>query len=266
MATYAIGDVQGCARTLQRLLDQLKPDLSVDRLWVAGDLVNRGPRSLEALRLVKSFGSAATVVLGNHDLHLIGVASSWRKPRPSDTFADVLKASDREELLDWLRTRPLVHRQGRFLMLHAGVLPFWSADQIESLAREAEQAIQGEEADRVFESLKEVPSEWHSEMKRKARIRSALFAFTRLRICTREGQPRDGFAGPPERAPKGSLPWFNLPGRKSAASTVVCGHWAAAGLRLRPDLIALDSGCVWRKTLSAVRLEDRRVFQQPFAD
>lgn len=265
MATYAIGDVQGCFRTLERLLRRLavRDD---DRLWLAGDLVNRGPRSLEVLRWAKQQGERATVVLGNHDLHLLGVAAGWRRHKPSDTLVRVLEAPDREPLLAWLRQRPLVHRGGRFLLVHAGLLPAWTADQAEALAREAEAALQGEEAERVFEELRDDPPAWRDDLKRRARVRLALYAFTRMRVVGKDGQPRDGFAGPPEKAPKGTQPWFDATGRKSANVTVVCGHWAAAGLRVRPDRIALDSGCVWGRALSAVRLEDGTIYQEPFCD
>lgn len=265
MATWAIGDVQGCFRTLERLLGRLGVR-DGDRLWLAGDLVNRGPRSLEVLRWAREQGPRLTCVLGNHDLHLLGVASGWRRLKPSDTLEPVLKAPDRGALLDWLRAQPLLHRDGRFVMVHAGLLPAWSLDDAEELAREAEAALRGEGAERVFLSLKDDPPEWRADLKKRHRVRLAVFALTRMRVCSREGQPRDGFAGPPEQVPKGCVPWFDAPGRRSANATVITGHWAAAGLRVRPDLIALDSGCVWGRSLSAVRLDDGAVHQEPFGD
>jgi bis(5'-nucleosyl)-tetraphosphatase (symmetrical) len=247
MPTYAIGDIQGCYRTLQRLLRRIRFDPPGDRLWLVGDLVNRGPASLEVLRWARGLGAAATIVLGNHDLHLISRASGARRLKPRDTFTDVLRARDRAELVDWLGQRPLLHREKDRLLVHAGLLPGWTVTEAEALAREAEAALrQGSLGSR--------------------QLRLAVQAFTTLRTCSAAGRPCHGFSGPPDDAPRGCLPWFEVPGRKSADVTVVCGHWSALGLRLQPGLVALDTGCVWGGPLTAVRLEDQAVFQEPLAD
>ena len=269
MATYAIGDVQGCFLSLTRLLDRCRFDSRADRVWLVGDLVNRGPRSLEVLRWAAHLGDRVTMVLGNHDLHLLAVAAGAREQKARDTLRAVLEASDREELLAWLRRRPLLHHEGRFLMVHAGLLPSWGADEALPLAREVENELRGSEHTRFLRDLyraSEEPDLWNDTLTGIPRLRVITTALTRLRTCTRQGRMCLDFSGPPDEAPEGCIPWFDVPSRKASASTVVCGHWAALGLRMREDLLALDSGCVWGGFLTAVRLEDRAVFQEPMAD
>jgi bis(5'-nucleosyl)-tetraphosphatase (symmetrical) len=266
MATYAIGDIQGCFRTLQKLLAQIRFDPAADRLWLVGDLVNRGPGSLEVLRWARSLGDGLRLVLGNHDLHLIGRALGLRRPKPRDTLDAVLAAPDRDALIGWLRRQPFVHREDPWLMVHAGLLPQWSVEDAVDLAHEAQVILAGPEPTPVFEALRGEPGRWKPGLGLRERLQIAVQAFTTLRTCSPDGRPCRGFSGPPEQAPRGCLPWFEAPGRRAAQATLVSGHWAALGLRLRPNLLALDTACVWGGSLSAVRLEDRRVFQQKYAE
>jgi bis(5'-nucleosyl)-tetraphosphatase (symmetrical) len=266
VATYAIGDVQGCSRSLDRLVGQIHFDPNQDRLWFVGDLVNRGPGSLDVLRFVRGLGDAATVVLGNHDLHLLGRAAGVRPAETGDTLDAVLAAPDREALLDWLLHRPLIHVEGRVVMVHAGLVPEWSVACAERLARETEAALRSRPTATLRLLRGKAEHRWRDDLRGDDRLRFILRALTRLRLCDADGAIAAGHKGPPETAPPGAIPWFDVPGRASSSATVVCGHWAALGLRLRDDLIALDSACVWGGSLTAVRLEDRAVFQQPCAD
>jgi len=273
-ATYAIGDVQGCYRTLRRLLRRLPFDPARDRLWMAGDLVNRGPRSLDVLRWAREerarLGARFRVVLGNHDLHLVARSLGVRHPKRSDTLDPVLEAEDGLALVRWLRRRPLLHREGRpgneRVLVHAALHPAWSTRQAEALARAVERRLAGPRAGAFLASLGDGAVAWAHKLSRERRLQAALYAFTLMRTCGADGRPCRGFSGPPEEAPRGCLPWFAVPGRRSARATVVCGHWAALGLHLSRGLVALDSGCVWGRRLSAVRLEDRAVFQEAMAD
>ncbi len=262
MATYAIGDVQGCWDNLRALLERIRPAAS-DRLWLTGDLVNRGPRSLEVLRWARDQGDRVVAVLGNHDLHLISCARGVRKPRKSDTFQDVLDAPDRDELCGWLARRPLVHRDGDWLMVHAGLLPPWSADRAEQLAREIEESAL---PDYLLGSWRKAPRRWREDLAADDRGALALAAFATLRCVDHEGAMDRDFDGAPADAPPGLVPWFDHPARRSRQVRIVCGHWAALGLLIRPDLAALDSGCVWGGSLTALRLEDGARFQVPGLD
>ncbi|MCH9649174.1 MAG: symmetrical bis(5'-nucleosyl)-tetraphosphatase [Deltaproteobacteria bacterium] len=259
MATYAIGDLHGCFETLQLLLAQLPFDSRRDRLWLVGDLVNRGPRSLETLRWAKrlhlEMAGRMTVVLGNHDLHLLAVGHGITETRNGDTLDEVLSAPDQSELLSWLRHRPLLHREQKHLLVHAGLLPRWSPSEAADLARRLEIALAGEDLQWLLKR-NETPRDPD-----RAQLRVALEGLTRLRTCTLEGKPCR-FAGPPQEAPPRCLPWFAVPNRRSREATIVCGHWAALGLRLQPGLCALDSGVVWGHSLSALRLEDLKLYQQ----
>ncbi len=259
MATYAIGDVQGCWDNLRALLERIAPTAG-DRLWLTGDLVNRGPRSLEVLRWAKGQGDRLVAVLGNHDLHLISCARGVRKPRKGDTFRDVLDAPDRDELVDWLARRPLVHREGDWLMVHAGLLPPWSAADAERLAREVEAAGL---SDALLGSWRKAPRRWRQELDQADRHALALSAFATVRCVDDDGGMDRDFDGHPDEAPAGVLPWFDHPARRSRGVRVVFGHWAALGLCIRPDLAGLDSGCVWGGALTAMRLEDGETFQVP---
>jgi bis(5'-nucleosyl)-tetraphosphatase (symmetrical) len=264
MATYAIGDVQGCFDELQALLESFRFDRAADRLWFVGDLVNRGPASLATLRFVRDLGDRAVVVLGNHDLHLLALAQGHVKPRKDDTLDAVISAADRDELLDWLRRRPMIHVAGDTAMVHAGLLPQWDIATAQALALEVETELRGPKHGKFLETLYgSRPERWSDDLKGADRLRVIVNAMTRMRFCTREGVMEFDTKGETARAPKGYLPWFEVPGRKSGGSTVVCGHWSALGLRVAPRLLALDSGCVWGGKLSAIRLGDRRLYQIP---
>ena len=262
MSTYAIGDVQGCWVELQRLLESFGFQPGRDRLWLVGDLVNRGPQSLEVLRFVRGLGDAAVTVLGNHDLHLLALARGHVKARDDDTLQAVLQAEDRDELLHWLLQQPLLHREGDTLMVHAGLLPQWDADQAEALAAEVQAALRGPEPGRFLSQLYgSQPRAWCDALQGADRLRVIVNAMTRMRFCTADGEMDFSAKGEAATAPAGCLPWFALPGRRSAGNTLVVGHWSALGVRLSPRLLALDSGCVWGGRLSALRLEDRTLFQ-----
>jgi bis(5'-nucleosyl)-tetraphosphatase (symmetrical) len=262
MATYAIGDIQGCFSALQKVIDRIRFDPAKDRLWLVGDLVNRGPDSLKVLRYAKSLGPAAVSVLGNHDLHLLAVAAGCTPGRTKDTFQDVLNAPDRDELLHWLRHRPLLFRDHDFLLVHAGLLPQWTSTMAVELAREVECTLQSDTYQEFLRiHYKNGHTQWRDELTGLPRLSVIANALTRLRICTPCGDMEFSYTGPPEHAPTGFLPWFEIPHRKSADVMIVCGHWAAAGLRVLDNVLTLDSGCIWGRHLTAVRLEDRQVVQ-----
>ncbi len=255
MATWAIGDVHGCFRTLRKLLKRIGFEPETDHLWMTGDLVNRGPGSLETLEWARDLEERVTVVLGNHDLHLLAVGCGVAAERSRDTLRGVLKHKRRDELLDWLRRRPLIARRDRQLMVHAGLLPEWTAAGAERVARSLEDLLAGEGAGTLLGAYRSKVGEKESFELR------ALRAMTMLRTVGPDGHPFKEFSGPPEEAPEGCVPWFDLPERRSGEVTVVCGHWAALGLRVRSDLVALDSGCAWGGRLSAVCLDDGRIEQ-----
>jgi len=264
MATYAIGDVQGCLDELEALLATCAFDARRDRLWFVGDLVNRGPASLEVLRFVKQLGQCATVVLGNHDLHLLCVAEGFATPRPDDTLGPVLAASDCGELLSWLRRCQLMHVEGKLVLVHAGLLPQWTVAHALELAHEVENALRGSNYRELLANLYGGdPAEWNDSLAGADRVRVIVNAMTRMRFCTSDGKMEFRAKGGLQSAPPGYGAWFVAPRRMSADSTVICGHWSALGLRIEPGLFALDSGCIWGGALSAVRLEDRRLFQVP---
>lgn len=263
-ATYAIGDVHGCFRTLEALLDELPFDAERDRLWMVGDLVNRGPDSAQVLRWARrksrELGDRFVAVLGNHEIHLLARAAG-ADPRRRDSLDCILSAPDRGELVDWVRHRPLLHREGDTLLVHAGLLPAWTADEAEHLAREVEEELHSPSSDRLLARYAVQPSRWRDELSRRDRRDQALAAFTLLRTVGTDGAPRPGFTGPPWDAPADATPWFDVPERRSADHTIVFGHWAALGLKIGPGLRALDTGCVWGERLTALRLEDGQVFQ-----
>jgi bis(5'-nucleosyl)-tetraphosphatase (symmetrical) len=261
MAIYAIGDIQGCLAPFKRLLEQISFDPPKDQLWLVGDLVNRGPDSLTLLRFVRSLGNAVRIVLGNHDLFLLAAAENITTLRHNDTIHDVLEAKDRSDLMTWLRSQPLHFREGSFLMVHAGLLPQWTIGESAGFAREVEAVLAGPDYRAFLHSLFHGPTpQWDSSLTGPERLVSITRVLTKLRTCTTTGE-MSGFSGLPEHAPAGYLPWFRIPNRKNAEATIVCGHWAALGLHLEPNLLAIDSGCVWGRQLTAIRLEDRTVFQ-----
>lgn len=264
MAIYAIGDVHGCYRELRKLLAKLPIDWDRDRLWMVGDLVNRGPDSLRVLRWArrtsKEMGKRFRVVLGNHDLRLLALAEGWIEPKSWDTAVDILESRHREKLIRWLRRQPLLYRRGDYLLVHGGLWPQWTADKAETWARRVETAI-GNRKKRSRQLLD--PSVDRDETSPStAKLHYALEAFTRLRSCTRKGSPCN-HSGPPSTLPKNCVPWFEVPDRRSADVTVICGHWSALGLRIQEGLVAIDTACVWGGSLTAVRLDEPTVYSQP---
>jgi bis(5'-nucleosyl)-tetraphosphatase (symmetrical) len=262
MAVYAIGDVQGCYAPLRALLERIGFDAARDSLWFTGDLVNRGPQSVEVLRFVKGL-DRAVAVLGNHDLHLLATAAGMRAPRRADTFSDVLAASDRDDLLDWLRARPLFHRDDAlgFALVHAGILPGWNLGDVATRAREAEAVLRGPDGARFFECMYgDEPAAWSPDLKPTDRVRLTINACTRLRYCRGDGSMELTFKGSPQSAPAGLTPWFRHPQRRQFELPVVFGHWSTLGAWNDDGVVGLDSGCLWGGRLTAVRLDGTRDF------
>ncbi len=262
MATYAVGDIQGCLGALERLLKLIQFNPAQDRMWFVGDLVNRGPDSLGVLRLIKQLGDAAVTVLGNHDLHLLALWTGITQPGRKDTLQPVLDAPDAEDLLHWLRFRPLVHAENGYLMVHAGLLPTWSIPQVLTLASEVQEALQSDAFKDVLPSIyfrkTHLP---YPHLHPKERLGLTTNVLTRLRVCTEQGTPDFSFKGPPEEAPLGYLPWFRVPKRFTEQDTIIFGHWSALGILTEPHLLGLDGGCVWGRNLAAIRLDDRQLFR-----
>jgi bis(5'-nucleosyl)-tetraphosphatase (symmetrical) len=268
MATYAIGDVHGCFETLRALLGRIGFSARQDRLWLVGDLVNRGPRSLEVLRWAAGLGDRLVVVLGNHDLYLLARAAGVAERKRRDTLDPVLAAADRDDLLSWLRRRPLLHRGDGRVLVHAGLFPQWTVERAEQLAREVEARLRDRRTgDRLLRSaVAKRADRWREGLGAGARARIALAGMARLRALTAAGNICADFSGPPAELPAGCLPWFEAAGRRSAGAQVIFGHWAALGLRLAPGIAAIDTGCVWGQALTALRLEDGAVFQEANRD
>ncbi|WP_250492662.1 symmetrical bis(5'-nucleosyl)-tetraphosphatase [Caballeronia sp. GAWG1-1] len=253
-APLVFGDLQGCCDPYHRLLKKAAPDADTP-LWFAGDLINRGPKSLETLREIIALGSRATVVLGNHDLNLLSVAAGLRKPKKGDTLDDILNAPDVADLIEWVRHKPVAHFEDGALMVHAGVLPQWDATMTLELAHELEKALRAPDWKATLATLYgNEPHRWDESLTGADRLRVTYNALTRIRFCTADGAMEFANNGGPDAAPPGYLPWFDVPGRKTQDVTVVFGHWAALGLMVRNDVLCLDSGCVWGNKLSAVRL------------
>ncbi|HUR89510.1 MAG TPA: symmetrical bis(5'-nucleosyl)-tetraphosphatase, partial [Ramlibacter sp.] len=224
----------------------------------------RGPDSLRCLRFVKGLGDRAVSVLGNHDLHLVCVAEGIQRRKKRDTLEGVLEAPDRDELIAWLRRQPLLHAEGDFVLVHAGLLPQWSANRARELAAEVEAMLAGPDYRSLLTHMYgDEPRAWNDALTGLDRLRVVINAMTRLRVCDAQGAMELSFKGEPGDAADGWIPWFDFPQRASRDRTVVCGHWSALGLQVRRDLLALDSGCVWGRALTAVRLEDRQVFAVP---
>jgi bis(5'-nucleosyl)-tetraphosphatase (symmetrical) len=267
MATYAVGDIQGCHRTLLELLDHVGFDAGRDRLWLTGDLVNRGPRSLETLRWARGLGERHVAVLGNHDLHLLAVAAGIRAARENDTLQAVLDAPDRDGLLDWLAARPFFHREGGFAIVHAGVHPAWSSEDVERLAREAHHALTGDRTGMLVRHFRNRGNDtWVPGMEPRDELQVAVNAFTRLRVVDAGGRMHLDHKQGPERAPRGSRPWFEAYAGNDPYARILFGHWSVLGLKITPHAVGLDTGCVWGGDLTAYRLEDGSVFSVPCAD
>ncbi|MFW7346646.1 MAG: symmetrical bis(5'-nucleosyl)-tetraphosphatase [Pigmentiphaga sp.] len=263
MSIWMIGDLQGCCAPLESLL--ARPEIAGDadaRFWFAGDLVNRGPASLATIRKVMSLGERAVAVLGNHDLHLLAVAAGLRKAGKSDTIQEILDAPDAADILAWLRHRPLAHFQLGHLLVHAGVLPGWTAAQTLALAGEVETTLRGPNWQGFLGQMYgNLPAAWDDGLQGADRLRVIVNALTRMRFCTADGTMEFAAKANAKHAPDGFMPWFDVPGRATESVTVVFGHWSTLGLLERPGLLSLDTGCVWGGQLTAARLEDHKLVQ-----
>lgn len=261
MPSYAIGDVQGCYDELRLLLDEIAFDPAADRLYFVGDIVNRGPLSLETVRFIKNLGGSAVTVLGNHDLHLLAVAQGASKTKRRDTFGDILGAEDRDELLDWLRRRPLLHSAGEFYLIHAGLPPQWDMETASRCAKEVEDVLGGDGAVEFFLHMYgDSPALWSDDLQGWERIRFITNCFTRLRFCTSGGELDMKEKGPPGSQAAHLLPWFSVPGRASKGVKIIFGHWSTLGFHGKNGCHCLDTGCLWGGELTALRLEDSRRF------
>lgn len=258
MRLFAIGDIQGCAGAFDALLRKIAFRPSRDRLWLVGDLVNRGPDSLGVLRRVMRLGRSVTCVLGNHDLHLLATVAGRRELSPADTFHDVLEAPDSADIIDWLRHRPLLHHDARAhrVLVHAGIPAPWTVRQARAEACNVEALLRGRKWRHALQSMYGAePSAWSDKLVGAERSRYTINALTRMRFCDKKGRLELSHSGAPGSQPKGLMPWFDVPGRRAANAHIVFGHWAALGLLRRPDVTALDTGCVWGNYLTAVRLD-----------
>lgn len=264
---WMVGDLQGCCRSLEALIRH--PDIAstdAPQFWFAGDIVNRGPNSLHTLRRVIALGGRATTILGNHDLHLLAIAAGIRKPGKSDTTLEILNAPDADELINWLRHRPLAHYEHGHLMVHAGVLPQWGVADTLKLAAEVQESLRSPDwRNRIKSMYGNEPSRWRDKLRGDDRQRIIINALTRLRMCDINGRMEFSHKMAPSARDwedAGLLPWYDVPGRRTRdEATVVFGHWSTLGLLLRPDVICLDTGCVWGRSLTAVRLDDRKIVQ-----
>lgn len=258
MAVYAVGDIQGCHDELLELLDKLKFDPGHDRLWFVGDLVNRGRQSLETLRTVRELGDSAVCVLGNHDLHLLAIALGDHPPKPDPELRPVLNAPDWQELCDWLRSLPLAHYDETLdtLMVHAGVIPDWTVEDVLQLAGEVEQEYGGPRYREFFNAMYgDRPTRWSVELNGTERRRFVLNCLTRIRYCHPDGRLDFDAKTNPAELETGLVPWFELPGRRTAGHRIVFGHWSTLGYHSDANVLALDTGCVWGGTLTAQRLD-----------
>jgi bis(5'-nucleosyl)-tetraphosphatase (symmetrical) len=258
VAVYAIGDLQGCHAEFMALLEQLRFDPTHDRLWLTGDLVNRGPASLAVLRTVRSLGSSATVVLGNHDLHLLAMAWAPKNVRRREPeLQAVLDAADAGELLAWLAARPLLHRDQElgWTLVHAGLPPQWSLAEAAACAHEIETALRERPAELLAEMYGDQPDRWSPALAGLDRLRFTVNCLTRLRYVDTGGRLLLGLKGPPGAAPRGAIPWFRHPARATKAERILFGHWSALGYHAEPGLRCLDAGCVWGGALCALRLD-----------
>ncbi|ELA6608750.1 bis(5'-nucleosyl)-tetraphosphatase (symmetrical) ApaH [Vibrio alginolyticus] len=264
MATYIVGDIQGCFDELQRLLEKVSFSAKKDQLWLAGDLVARGPKSLETLRFVKSLGASAIVVLGNHDLHLLAVAHGIKKVKDKDRTAPIFTAPDKEELLTWLAQQPLMAEHDEFVMCHAGISPQWNLKTARKCAREVERIIQSEELPWLLKNMySNQPDSWDDSLHGLDRYRYIINAFTRMRFCFPDGRLDMDCKLPPQQVSGNELiPWFDVPKRIHLNKAVLFGHWAALQGYMNNEVIGLDTGCVWGGRLTMIRWEDKKIFTQ----
>jgi bis(5'-nucleosyl)-tetraphosphatase (symmetrical) len=264
MSVYAIGDIQGCYEPLMRLLALIEFDADKDQLWIAGDLVNRGPNSLEVLRFIRQLGDQAKVVLGNHDLHLLAVACGAKESKRKDTLDAIFKASDREELIHWLHQQPLIHhdKELAYTMVHAGIPPQWSLAQAQALADEVASCLRGPDAEHFLHNMYgNTPDCWDNKLRGTDRLRMITNYLTRMRFCSAKGKLDLINKQGAENAPANMKPWYAHHNRKTASDNILFGHWAALlGHTNTAKAFALDTGCVWGQRLSAMRLNDQQIF------
>lgn len=262
MASYAIGDIQGCYHAFQALLERISFDEKTDRLWLVGDLINRGSGSLEVLRWCYAHQDSLTVVLGNHDLHALVVAEGIVAAHKGDTLDALLAAHDSDELLNWLRHQRLIYQEGNHLMVHAGLLPQWTAEQALGYAAEVESVLHGENYLNFLKHMYgNLPDHWRDDLAGLDRLRVITNAATRLRICSAAGQMEFKFKGELQDIPVGYMPWFDVPNRATKDTQVIFGHWSALGLQQRENIYALDTGCLWGGKLTAMNIETKTVVQ-----
>jgi len=263
MATYVIGDVQGCYEELLYLLAELNFDRARDRLWFTGDLVNRGPQSLAVLRYVRQLGDTAVTVLGNHDLHLLAVAEGVGKLHDNDTLDEILAAPDRDELLHWLRGLTLLHHdaEGNYIMINAGLAQQWDLALAQQCAAEVEAVLRSDDYVEFLQNMYgNTPDRWSTDLSGWARLRFITNCFTRLRYCDADGHLQLKYKGEPDTQPAGVMPWYQAPGRPPHRGHILFGHWSTLGLYRHQGVIALDTGCVWGGLLTAIRLEDQAIY------
>ena len=264
MATYAVGDIQGCYQSFQKLLKKIQFDAKADQLWLVGDLINRGPQSLETLRFIYANRESIHCVLGNHDLHFLAVEAGAKRPSRKDTFKELLQAEDRQQLVDWLKTQPLFHydRQLNFAMVHAGIHSSWSIDDAINYGAEVSERIQSRKARKFFDAMYgNTPTKWSPELSGKSRLRFITNCLTRMRYCRAKGALDMKYSVPVGKQPIGLTPWFNRP-REPLGCDLIFGHWASLeGKCPVPGFYALDTGCVWGGKLTALRLEDHNFFR-----
>jgi bis(5'-nucleosyl)-tetraphosphatase (symmetrical) len=262
MATYAIGDIQGCYHALMALLTRLKFNAKNDRLWLVGDLINRGSGSLEVLRWCYQHQDSLKIVLGNHDLHALAVAHKLKSAHKGDTLQASIDAPDSDALFKWLRHQPLMIEDSGYVMLHAGLLPQWTITEALSYAREVEAMLQSDDFPHFLTNMYGgLPNQWRHDLTGMDRLRIITNAFTRMRICTADGEMEFAFKGELPDIPAGHLPWFDVPSRQSQDAYIICGHWSALGLQQRSNVHALDTGCLWGGQLTAMCLETRAITQ-----
>jgi bis(5'-nucleosyl)-tetraphosphatase (symmetrical) len=262
MATYAIGDIQGCYHAFTALLVRLQFDTKRDKLWLVGDMINRGSGSLEVLRWCYQNQANIRVVLGNHDLHALAVLHELKPEHKSDTLQALFHEPDRASLMMWLRNQPLMMVENGYVMVHAGLLPQWTIDDALNLAREVESVLQGDNYQHFLSNMYgSFPNQWQADLTGMDRLRIITNAFTRMRICTADGEMEFAFKGELPDIPAGYLPWFDVSNRQSQDAQIICGHWSALGLRQRHNIHALDTGCLWGGQLTAMNLETRAITQ-----
>lgn len=262
MTTYAIGDIQGCYHAFQALLARIQFNPKLDQLWLVGDLINRGSGSLEVLRWCYAHQDSLKVVLGNHDLHALVVASGFTSARRGDTLDALFAADDRDVLLNWLRHQRLIYQDENYLMVHAGLLPQWTAKQALSYAAEVEAALQGEGyLDFLANMYGNLPNNWSETLTGLDRLRVITNAMTRLRVCNEQGEMEFTFKGELQDMPDGFMPWFDVPIRATQASQVIFGHWSALGLQHRNNVYSLDTGCLWGGQLTAMNVHTKVITQ-----